>query len=65
MWRPFASRAPRPPCEACGSINYLHPHDNGEGYVVCTLDCYYSMRWRRRFNYLGDTTVRFTGRRAR
>lgn len=64
MWKPH-SAAPRPPCEACGSKSYHRPFSNAEGYVVCTLDCYYAMRWKKRFNHLAPTTAqgKYYGRR--
>lgn len=40
------------PCEHCGATNYLSPFSNPEGYIACNLTCYYTVRWRKRWNYL-------------
>ena len=48
MWKPFASRVAKKPCEACGRTNYICLYPTVERYVVCGMDCYYLLKLRKR-----------------
>jgi hypothetical protein len=62
MWKPYTERFPRPPCEGCGQTNYIRPHSNNDGYIVCNLYCYYAVKWRKGFGYLTPVNDKYRRR---